>query len=87
MTPGKYIKQIRTKNKMTQMQVSKQLGFDNAIMLSMIENDRAKIPLARAVDFCNTLMMNEAERLKLRTAIINQYRHKVFEVFADKPNE
>lgn len=67
MTPGKLIYNARIKLGMTQNELAEKLGFKSSMFISLIENDKAKIPVLQIKPICDAL---DLKKDRLADAII-----------------
>lgn len=74
METAKLIKEYREKNKLTQKQLSEMICYNNPQFLSLIENERNKLPLYMAKTFCEALKI---EPQAMEKALVDDYRKRV----------
>lgn len=73
MTSGKTLKKIREKNNLTQLEVSKKLGF-HVQYISILENDRQGFPVERFEQFMDAYGFTKKERVDFAVHLANMNR-------------
>lgn len=67
---GQYLKTMRVKNKKSQLEVSKYLGYENPQFISLIENGHSKLPLGIMKKYCDFLSIDSKQ---IKQVLISDY--------------
>lgn len=81
---GQYLKELRIKQGLSQLELSKALGYDIPQFVSMMENAHSSIPLNILPKLVKALKMDRIQIIDLQDILVTIYDEKISKAFKGK---
>lgn len=71
---GNYFKEVRIKNKLTQLEVAKKLGYNTSMFVSLYERGMSNVPPAIIGKYIKEFKLNKNAIIKI---MVEKYKNKL----------